>query len=722
MKKNILTVFALVAGFLFAHEPVDYVNPENGNISHMLVPTFPTIQRPNCLYRYTPPHYAFVDDRVAPMPLLVPSHRMRGLFRVNPFTGDEKHLFDAWRGSWDQQKATPYSYALFFDTENTHFSLAPAEQGAVAEFDFEKEGLRALVFRPTDPNGSFKLEGKAVWGIDCFRKAKAYLYGEFSEEPVRQKRNAHACAAIFGASGKPLVFRFAVSWISPDQARRNFNREVAGRVLSDVARDARAAWNRVLGRIEVEGGTEAEKRVFYTALYRCHERMVNFTEDGQYRGYDGQIHAAGAHDYYNDDWTWDSYRAHHPLMCLLDPKAEADKLTSYLRMAEQNPEKWVPLFPNISDDMHGMNGFHPPVLFLDALRKGIGPVDYAAAFRAAAHTERTSSRLPWYRGPRCSLDEFHDRHGYYPALHPGPDGTWAKDPEWPEAATHDERRQSVAVTLAYSYDCWALAELAKRYGTAADVREFTDKSFNYTNLWNAKTGFFHPKDKDGQFIQPFDYRYSGGQGARDYYDENNAWTYVWDVPHALGHLVEMLGGEKAVADKMDQMLNTPYGRSRWRFYNVLPDSTGNMGMFTMGNEPSFHIPYMYNLAGEPWKTQKFVRKVLKAWFRDDLMGMCGDEDGGGMSAFAVFSMMGFYPVTPGLPAYHWGSPGFSKVTIHLQNGKDFILEAPGASEHRKYVKALSVDGVPRSVLTPLTHAELTAGGRVRLDMSDRPCR
>jgi predicted alpha-1,2-mannosidase len=407
-------------------------------------------------------------------------------------------------------------------------------------------------------------------------------------------------------------------------------------------------------------------------------------------------------------------------MCILEPRAEAAKLVSYVRMAQQNPEGWLPTFPHVAGDRHGMNGFHVPVLFLDALVKGIEGPDWKAAYEAAAHTERTASRLPWYRGKACSLDEFYEKNGYFPALHPAPDGGWRKDPEWPEAAKHDERRQSVAVTLAYAFDSWCLAELAKRFGTAEDVAEFTRKSRNYQNLWNAKTGFFHPKDREGAFIQPFDYRYAGGQGARDYYDENNAWTYVWDVQHALPHLIALLGGPGKTCAKLDQMFNEPYGRARWSFYNVLPDSTGDMGMFCMGNEPSFHIPYLYNYAGKPWKTQKTVRKVLRAWFRDDLMGMCGDEDGGGMSAFAVFSMMGFYPVTPGVAEYQWGSPVFSKVTIHLDSGRDFVIEAPGASPDAKYIRSLAIDGTAANDTTVFRHEDLVRGARVTIDLSDRP--
>ena len=282
-----------------------------------------------------------------------------------------------------------------------------------------------------------------------------------------------------------------------------------------------------------------------------------------------------------------------------------------------------------------------------------------------------------------------------------------------------ERRQAVAVTLAASYDTWCLAQIAKDLGRQEDAAFFLIHSTDYRNLWKKETGFFHPKDKDGNWIMPFDYKYAGGQGARDYYDENNAWTYIWDVPHNIGDLIALFGSRQAFTDKLDRLFVEGFGRPSWEFYNVLPDSTGNVGMFVMGNEPSFHIPYLYNYAGEPWKTQKRVRMLMEAWFRNDLMGICGDEDGGGMSAFAVFSSMGFYPSTPGVPNYTFGSPIFSKIALRLDNGKRFVLTAPKADHENKYIQSAKVNGKPCDK-TWFSHDVLVNGGTVTLEMGDRP--
>ena len=707
MTHKLFSSVIVAAGMSFANtrEPVDSVNPEIGNISHMLVPTFTTVHLPNAFYRFQPAQWSHVDDRVGPMGLFLPTHRAATLFRVNPYRGDAGGEFKGWRDTWDLQHAKPYTYSVRFDGDRVSFRLAPAEHGAIAEWTFDGAENRSLVFSPREKEGWFSASDGSLDGVDLYcGDFPVYFHGEFEQSPVAVRMEKGKVAVTFRAS--KVVLRFGVSLISGDQARQNAAAELSGKSLEGLAVAARLSWNERLSAIEVEGGTEDERTVFYTALYRVFERMCNYTEEGRYRGHDRKIHKTGGIDYYNDDWTWDTYRAAHPLMCILRPRDEAAKLTSYLRMAHQSKEGWLSNFPDIRSDTHRMNGMHTPALFLDAMNKGIVGVDYADAFRIAAHTERTQTHLPWYRGPRFSLDEFMDRHGYFPALHPRSDGRWQEDPEWPEAARHNERRQSVAVTLAYSFDSWCIARLAEKFGTTSDVDEFDRKARNCWNLWKEDTGFFHPKDDKGEWILPFDYIYCGGQGARDYYDENNAWTYIWDVQHALPELIERLGGLVGASRKLDALFNESYHRPRWEFYNVLPDSTGNMGQFTMGNEPSFHIPYIYNLCGEPWKTQKLVRKILKCWFRNDLMGVCGDEDGGGMSAFAVFSMMGFYPMTPGVPEYQWGSPVFTRVTIHQGEGRDFVLEARNASEDNKYFDPPA----------PLKHADIVAGRRIVLDM------
>jgi predicted alpha-1,2-mannosidase len=227
-----------------------------------------------------------------------------------------------------------------------------------------------------------------------------------------------------------------------------------------------------------------------------------------------------------------------------------------------------------------------------------------------------------------------------------------------------------------------------------------------------------PKDASGKWIN-IDPAWDGGPGGRDYYDENNGWTYLWQVQEDIPGLISLLGGQTKFEKRLDQLFRENLSCSKNVLWAKFPDFTGIVGQFSMGNEPSFHIPYLYNFTNSPWKTQKRVRMLLDTWFKDNIFGIPGDEDGGGMSAFVVFSSMGFYPVTPGLPIYTIGSPVFSKTTIHLNNGKDFTILAPGCSEINKYIQEAYLNGKPLNGPW-FTHQDLINGGELKLVMGAYP--
>ncbi len=696
---------------VWAKEPVDWVNTEIGTISHLLVPCFQTVQLPNSMLRFLPPYRDYTEDRVGPVKLQNPAHRNGGVFSCYPYSGPESGLFSRWFETWDQEHATPYSYDVVFDGCGVRFSIAPARQSAIAAFEFRREAeVRAIVFEGDEadfaPDGVLRVK-------DTFRgrasSAPVWLACEFDRKPVRTERKGRKTALVFDAPR--VAMKYGVSYIDAGQAEANLRREIPGWDAAAVAAEGRRQWNLKLGKIEIEGGTDDEWTVFYSSLWRCYERMVNVTEDGRYMGWDGKVHDSEGVDYYTDDWIWDSYRAHHPLMVILEPAAESAKLTSYIRMSRQNKERWMPTFPVQSGDNHCMVNRHAAIAFYDAWVKGVRGFDLGAAFAALDYTERTESLVPWYRGPLTELDRFYKEHGYFPALNPGERETC------PAVDTNWELRQTVSVTQGSSYDAWALAGIARVLGNDEAAADYERQSRNYRNLWDPKTRFFRPKNAAGEFVEPFDPIICGGKGARNYYTENNAWTYIWDVQHDFAYLRELLGGPAGLAKRLDEMLNTGCG-NRFKYVSEMPDgATGMMGMFTMANEPSFHIPYLYNYAGEPRKTQKFVRKTLEAWYRNDRMGMCGDEDGGGACAYAVFSMMGFYPVTPGLAEYQLGSPVFTRVTIHQDNGRDFVIDAPKAGRDAKYVERARLGGRDLAG-TAIPHASVLAGETLSVDMTD----
>jgi predicted alpha-1,2-mannosidase len=337
--------------------------------------------------------------------------------------------------------------------------------------------------------------------------------------------------------------------------------------------------------------------------------------------------------------------------------------------------------------------------------------DINKAYEGIRKNALDATLLPWRNGPKTSLDDFYQENGYFPALHP--------DQKETDKEVHPfEKRQAVAVTLGASYDDWAASQLANTMGKQEDFQLFGKRAVNYRNLWNGEKQFFLPKDEKGNWID-IDPKFDGGVGGRDYYDENNGWTYLWQVQEDIPGLITLMGGKKAFEEKLDRLFREDLGRSKYEFWNKFPDATGLVGEYSMGNEPSFHIPYLYNYAGAAWKTQKMVRFLLDLWFTDNVFGIPGDEDGGGMSAFAVFSSMGFYPVTPGQPVYTIGSPVFSKVTINLDNGKKFTVIARNSSVVNKYIQSATMDG--KVLSTPwFTHEQLANGGTLELEMGPKP--
>jgi predicted alpha-1,2-mannosidase len=278
-------------------------------------------------------------------------------------------------------------------------------------------------------------------------------------------------------------------------------------------------------------------------------------------------------------------------------------------------------------------------------------------------------------------------------------------------------RSSVAITLGHSYDSWALSEMSKELGISDVYKRFAPKAQNYRNLWHAESNFFLPKDARGNWIK-IDPKFPEGN-SREYYNENNGWMYLWNVQHDIEGLIELMDGENNFILRLDQLFTERLDRSKSAFYSKFPDQTGLIGSFGMGNQVSFFIPYLYNYTSSPWKTQKMTRLILDTWFQDNIFGVPGDEDGGSMSAFVVFSAMGFYPLKPGIPMYTITSPVFSKVTIALPNGNTFTLIAKNSSRKNKYIQSASLNG--KALKTPwFSHDDLINGGTIVLEMGEKP--
>lgn len=737
MKKHFfysITIICFLSGLLFScnnnktsKSPVDYVNPYMGNISHLLVPTYPTTHLPNGMMRVYPARTDYTSDLLHGLPVIVTSHRNTSAFSISPVTSDKFNFQDVVDYSYDLEKITPYSYSVYLDEAAIKVNYAPSRQSGIYEITFDKPAEDNYLIFHTG-NGEMHLTANGVSGYQSIgNNTKVYLNVEIEQTPdktgflsehiiqydkIPAEGNAHTMILCFNKNQKTVRLRYGVSFIDETQALRNLNREIKTYDWREIAETGRKIWNEALGKISVEGGSDNDKSVFYTTLYRVYERMVNMSEDGRYFSpADGQVHNDEGIAYYTDDWIWDTYRAAHPLRTLIAPEAESDMIQSFIRLAQQSPDGWMPTFPIATGDRHGMNCNHGVAMVWDAYNKGLRGFDLEAAYKACKSAITEKSLLPWMKIPNIELDEFYREKGYYPALKEG-------EAEYIAEVNKGEKRQPVAVTLGTCYDYWCLAQIAKALDKEDDYRYFLKGSYNYRNLYNAETGFFHPKDKDGNFIQPFDYRFSGGQGARDYYDENNGWTYRWEVQHNPADLIQLMGSPEKFASNLDQTFREPLGKGKYVFYAQLPDQTGNVGQFSMANEPSMHIPYLYNYAGQPWKTQKRIRSLVKQWFRNDLMGNPGDEDGGGMSAFVVFSSIGLYPVTPGIPVYNIGSPFFKHVKIQLGNGNVFEIEAINCSDDNKYIQSATLNG--KEWNKPwISHEDIIRGGKLTLVMGDK---
>ena len=695
---------------------VKYVDPQIGGVAPFLQPTRTRIHLPNSMVRMYPERKDYRDDQITSFPLTTRKHRSDLLFNIMPVSGNVNETKKP-ISAWDQELeiAHPHYYSTWLEDYDITAEFTPSAQAGIFRFTYQNNDTRKLYLRGLSGTDWQLNDDGSLTGTESFEGMQAYVYaiinqkGTFSSTKFDDNKVNSWITFNDTTNVKQVQFKYGLSFISTEQAQKNLEREIPDFDFEKVKEKAHKRWSEVVSQIEVEGGTEAYKRTFYTALYRSYERMINITEDGKYySNYDKKIHE-GEQDFYADDWVWDTFLTLHPLRYILQPEMESDMMASYVRMYEQSG--WLPQFPQIHGDAPPMNGFHSTIMLLDAYRKGVTNFDIEVAFEAMKKNALEGTMIPWKMGGLSPLDKLALELGYFPALHPGEKET--------EPRVHDfEKRQAVAVTLAQGYDDWALAEFAKELGKEEDYKYFSRTAQNYKNLYWKEKGFFMPKDAKGNWID-IDPKFDGGMGGRDYYDENNGWTYLWNPQQDILGLQELMGGRKIFEERLDQLFREDLGRSTYALNARFPDFTGIVGQYSMGNEPSFHIPYLYNFTDSPWKAQKKIRMLLNTWFKDNIFGIPGDEDGGGMSAFVVFSAMGFYPITPGIPVYTIGSPLFSKISINLPNGKKFTINAPNCNKTNKYIQAATLNG--KELKGPwFTHDDLIDGATITLQMGKYP--
>ncbi len=726
MKLNLIfiaLIFLTVTTSQAQEDFTKYIDPTIGTVPPLLRATHPNIHLPNQMITMHPVKEDYIPDQVEEYPLPASFNMRVTLGDITDASWSHRMTIDH-----DMEVYHPWYYSTYLIDDDIQVSFTPGEKCFFYKIDFPEAEKKNILIRyseeakiNTNDGSRFtsaEISSRETRGPDpVTREMDVYLFGEITDEnnQLVQGSDIHLekgkYSISFEKDGPSTVWvKAAVSYISPEQAKINFNREFAEISFDEFVNRGKKQWEKVINQIQVEGGTEAQKRTFYTALYRTHIRMVDINEGGKYySGYDGKVHESDRPFYVNDA-IWDTYRTSHPLRTILSPEMEGDMLNSYVLMYEQSGS--MPTFPGVLGNRRAMNCYHTAISFIDGYRKGLREYDVEKAYDGIKKNLTEETLIPWRQGaPRLWIDDFYDENGFVPGLHPGQEET--------EPMVDDfESRQSVAVTTGMSYDAWALAELAKELGKEEDAVVFTAKAKNYENLWHPDVKLFMPKDENGEWIM-IDPKSGGGTGFRDYYDENNGWTYAWDVQQDIAGLTGLLGGKVAAEKRLEQLFREPLGTSKWRYYVSGRNATGMVGQFAIGNEPGFHIPYLYNYFGAPWKTQKRTRFLLDTWFPDNPFGIPGDEDGGAMMAFVVLSYLGIYPVTPGLPYYTISSPIFEKATIHLENGNDFTIIAEGASKKNKYIQKAFING--KEINSPfITHEQIMAGATLELILSELP--
>jgi len=518
----------------------------------------------------------------------------------------------------------------------------------------------------------------------AMRFSKPFLYAKMrdmdkSETAFMQSATGRSILGTvdFATDGDPLVVTVGLSGTSVEGALQNLQDEAPHFDFDRYRAAARSAWVKALSKIEVDGGTEVQKRVFYTALYHTMIAPNLFNDvTGLYRGHDGEHHLAKGHDVYTVFSLWDTYRACKPLYTLLEARRMNDFIQSFLRQYEQTG--LLPVWELAGNETNCMIGYHSVPVIADAWRKGIRGYDGRLALKAMV---ASATQDKWGQDHYRSL-------GYIPS---------------------DQEGESVSKTLEYAFDDWTIAQMAKMLGEQDIWETFTKRSQYWKNIFDPATGFFRAKI-NSTWYAPFD-----PLEVNFHYTEANAWQYRFGAPHDISTQMAWMGGSVPFAKALDNLFNAP-SRTTGREQS---DITGLIGQYAHGNEPSHHMAYLYNIAGQPWKTQQRVRQIMDELYSDKPDGLCGNEDVGQMSAWLVFSAMGFYPVVPASNSYVVGTPWFEKMVLNLEDGKRLDISAPGVSKKRFYVRGLRYndnDWVKGYIL----HDMLARGGKLQFDMSDKP--
>jgi len=527
------------------------------------------------------------------------------------------------------------------------------------------------------------------YGRKSYDAKQAYrgFWGKFNQEQNFPEIAGKKLKMFFDfdtQEGEKVKIKFALSPVSQENALENMRAEISGWDFEKVKAQAQATWNKELNKIQVTTSND-NKINFYTALYHAYINPTTYTDvNGEYKGLDQGVHKADGFTNYTTFSLWDTYRALHPFFNITQPGRSNDMVKSMLAHYDQSSLHMLPIWSHYANDNWCMSGYHSVSVISDAIIKGTYTGDANKALDACIATAKHRD----YEGIGYYIDK-----GYIPAEKSG---------------------ISVSNNLEYSYDDWSIAQLAKKLNRMDVYDEFIKRSNNWKNNYDSASGFMRPKLSDGTFKKEFDPKDTEGQG----FIEGNSWNYSFFVPQDPASLIEMMGGKKKFATRLDTLFTMHLPDE---FFAHTEDITreGIIGGYVHGNEPAHHIVYFYNWTDQPWKTQAQVRHILNMQYKPTADGLGGNDDCGQMSAWYMFSSLGFYPVAPGSDVYSLGSPLVNNAIINLENGKTFTVEAIKQSDKNVYVEKVLLNG-KEITDHKIKHADITNGGKLTFYMSSKP--
>lgn len=756
MKYRFLVFILSCLSFMNAQKLISYVNPMTGtkNMGH----TFPGAAAPFGMVqlspetnqepyakdgKYNPETYRYCsgyqyDDNTifgfSHTHFSGVGHSDLGDFLVMPTTGqlnlepgNKKNPGSGYHSQFSHQneKAEAGYYKVFLDDYKVQAELTASERVGFHRYTFPKNSeahiildLMSNIYNFDDKNvwtfvrvednqtvvGYRETTGwartrKVYFAMKFSRPFKNYgrkryekveyngFYRKFNENenfPEFAGRKIRAYFDFDTSENQQVLIKFALSNVSTEGALNNLEKEIPDWDFENVKNETQSKWDKELQRIKIETLTEADKTVFYTSLYHTMLSPIIYEDtDGKYLGLDQNIHQSDGFTNYTIFSLWDTYRALHPLYNLIQPKRNNDFVHSMLAHYQQSVHKALPIWSHYANENWCMIGYHSVSVLADAIAKNSTDANTKLALEAALN----SSKLTYYDGIGDYM-----KYGYVP---------------------EDNSGSSVSKTLEYAYDDWCIAQIAKAAGDKATEKEYLKRSESYKNVYDPKTGFMRPKLSDGSWKKEFDPMDTHGQG----FIEGNAINYGLYVPQNVDKLIEMMGGKNKFSKHLDEIFTTEIDD---KYIEKNEDITrdGIIGNYVHGNEPSHHIPYLYNWTNDAWKTQERVRMIVRRMYHDGADGLCGNDDAGQMSAWYIFSALGFYPVLPGSDDYATGSPLVKSAELNLENGQFLKIIAENQSEKNIYVKKILLNGKEIKNHT-LKHSELVKGGTLIFEMTDK---